>query len=252
MRALLFGLGAAALGCVLAGAAARAGSPSAALYVTTLPSGADVWIDGTYVGHTPVLIDALAGGKHTLTLTRSGWAERDVEVETTAGLTTMSSLRLTQVQHGGTAHALAGTASFDGVAPDARITVDGSTPAHGPREVVSLAAGTHVAVIATHDGKSTHTFTVYPQTLTHVVLSRPASEDPKSAVVAPAEEFLPSDAYHVDGKKVTLNYGGHVVVAKIGVPAVRYDGVPLAFDAAPSLIGGRLYLPLALLVKLTR
>ncbi|MBD5633743.1 MAG: hypothetical protein IAI49_04610, partial [Candidatus Eremiobacteraeota bacterium] len=39
----------AAAACVC-GAAAEAGTPAGGVYITPRPAGADVWIDGTYVG----------------------------------------------------------------------------------------------------------------------------------------------------------------------------------------------------------
>jgi hypothetical protein len=50
---------------------------------------------------------------------------------------------------------------------------------------------------------------------------------------------------------VVVRYGGHAVVAHLGELAVRYDGVPMSFDVAPSLIGGKLYLPIELLDRIT-
>ncbi len=238
--------------CVpLPAAAGGEASPTGALYVTTLPAGADAWVDGTYVGRTPVLVDSLSTGKHALTLTRAGWAEREVDVDVAAGPTTMSSLRLTQVVRPG-AHVAMGSVAFAGLPAGARVSIDGNAAVRDPRETIALSPGTHVAQIETHDGKATRTFAVYPDTTTHVLLAKASVAGSKPAVVAPAEEFLPADAYHVDGKKVTVNYAGHSVVAKIGDASMRYDGVTVSFDAAPSMIAGRLYLPLALLVRLSK
>ncbi len=248
MRPIWRSAAVAALGCVLLGASSGS-VPSGALFLTTLPVGADAWVDGTYVGRTPVFVDALTVGHHAVSLTRTGWAARDVDVEVASGATTMSSIRLTQGAHG--SHAAEGSAAFHELASSARLVVDGTTvsnPAHG---AVPLAAGTHVAVVVTHQGKTTHTFTVYPETTTQVVLSNAYVDEAKSAVVAPAEEYLPTDAYHVDGKKVTVHYANHEIVAKIGELPMRFDGVTVSYDAPPSLIAGRLYLPLALLARLT-
>jgi PEGA domain len=238
----------AALGCVLLGASPGS-VPSGALFLTTLPVGADAWVDGTYVGRTPVLVDALTVGHHAVSLTRTGWTARDVDVDVASGATTMSSIRLVQGARNG--RPAAGTATFHELPPEARLVVDGVAVANPGRGAVPLAAGTHVAVVVTQKGKTAHTFTVYPETTTQVVLSMPAVEAVKSAVVAPAEEYLPTDAYHVDGKKVTVRYESHEIVGRIGELPMRYDGVTVSYDAAPALIGGRLYLPLALLARLT-
>ncbi len=67
---------AAAVVCVLLLAAVPTGS----LYVTTLPTGADVWIDGTYVGRSPLVLGGLAGGRHTVGLTKTGWDPLQLDV----------------------------------------------------------------------------------------------------------------------------------------------------------------------------
>jgi hypothetical protein len=238
----------AVLGCVLLGAS-PASVPSGALFLTTLPVGADAWVDGAYVGRTPVFVDALTVGHHVVSLTRTGWTAHDVDVEIASGSTTMSSIRLTQGARAG--HPPGGSATFHELPPAARLVVDGvavPNPTHG---AVALAAGTHVAVVVTQKGKTAHTFSVYSETTTQVVLSPAPADEAKSAVVAPAEEFLPTEAYHVDGKKVTVHYESHEIVARIGELPMRYDGVTVSYDAAPTLIGGKLYLPLALLARLT-
>src|ERR1700738_2679957 len=76
--------------CVLLLAAVPTGS----LYVTTLPSGADVWIDGAYVGRTPLVVGALSPGGHAVGLTKSGWSPLQLDVTVEAGQTTLSSTRL--------------------------------------------------------------------------------------------------------------------------------------------------------------
>jgi hypothetical protein len=238
----------AVLGCVLLGAS-PASVPSGAVFLTTLPVGADAWVDGAYVGRTPVFVDALTVGHHVVSLTRTGWTARDVDVEVASGATTMSSIRLTQGTRAG--HPPGGSATFHELPPAARLLVDGvavPNPSHG---AVALAAGTHVAVVVTQKGKTAHAFSVYPETTTQVVLSAAPADEAKSAVVAPAEEYLPTDAYHVDGKKVTVHYESHEIIARIGELPMRYDGVTVSYDTAPTLIGGKLYLPLALLARLT-
>jgi len=75
-------------------APARAELPSGGVYVTTLPGGADIWIDGTYVGHSPVLVDALLSGHHAITLAKAGWNVQEVDVNISPSAVTMSSTRL--------------------------------------------------------------------------------------------------------------------------------------------------------------
>jgi len=223
-----------------------------ALYLSTLPTGANVWIDGTFVGVSPVLVDPLARGHHSVTLTKTGWSVQEVDVDVQASTTTLASFRLRTVARGAGMRAR-GSVTFRGLAQGARVTIDGDPLRSDPRLACPLATGTHVAVVTTPAGKVSRTFTVYPEMTTEVLLTdEVASELGPSAIVAPAEEFLPDGAYSLDGKKVVVRYGGHLVVARLGELSMRFDGVTVSYDAAPSRIGGRLYLPLALLTKLTQ
>ena len=76
-------------------------------------------------------------------------------------------------------------------------------------------------------------------------------DDARSPVVAAAEDYLPDENFSVEGKKVVIRYAGHVVVGYLGEQQVRFDGATVAYDGAPQSIAGKLYLPLALLEKLT-
>jgi hypothetical protein len=229
---------------------ARAEAPSGAVYVTTLPAGADIWIDGTYVGRAPVLIDALEPGHHALTITKTGWVVQDVDVTVPAGGVAMSSTHLAAGPR-----AIAGDASgaivLRGVPADAQLSLDGAPLNPPPGKTVSLPAGTHRITLVTAHGKTTRVITVLPQTTTDIVLREPRSEDARSPVVAPAEDYLPTDNFSVEGKKIVVRYAGHVVVGYLGETQVRIDGASVAYDGAPQSIGGKLYLPLALLEKLT-
>ena len=220
------------------------------VYVTTLPGGADVWVDGTYVGRSPVLVDALSAGKHAITLTKTGWALQEVSVDVPASSVAMSSTRLLPGPQAfaGTA---AGTLVVRGSNDASKLILDGGRfpgDLHGP---IPLPAGPHRITFVTPRGKTSRTFTVFPDTPTGVVLSAPRSGESRSAVVAPASDYLPDGSFSLEGTKIVVRYEGHVVVAHLGDPSVRYDGADVAYDGSPLTIGGKLYLPLALLEKLT-
>ena len=83
------------------------------------------------------------------------------------------------------------------------------------------------------------------------MLVEPRDAGVRSAVVAPAEDYLPTDAFQVEGKKIVVRYAGHVVVAHVGDIGVRFDGATVEYGSAPESIGGKLYLPVELLEKLT-
>jgi hypothetical protein len=235
---------------VAAACAVSAETASGGIYVTTLPAGADVWMDGVYVGHAPVLIDALMAGHHALTITKTGWVVREVDVSVAAGEVAMSS---TQLSAG--PRALAGSASGNvivrGIPAGATLTLDSAPFSPASNSPVALPAGPHRIALTTAHGRTTHAFTVLPETTTDVVLVEPHDPDSRSAVVAPAEDYLPTDAFNLEGKKIVVRYFGHLVVAHVGEFAVRLDGATVAYGSAPETIGGKLYLPVELLEKLT-
>ncbi|MBD5635840.1 MAG: PEGA domain-containing protein, partial [Candidatus Eremiobacteraeota bacterium] len=228
-----------------------AGTPAGGVYITTLPAGADVWIDGTYVGRAPILVDALATGHHALTITRTGWLVQEVDVSVPPGGVVMSSTRLAAGPRA-FAVAPAGSVGVRQVTAGASLLLDGTAFNANPGQAVPLAAGPHQIAIVTPKGRATRSFTVLPDTATELVLrTEQSSGGARSAVVAPADDYVGSDAYTIEGQKIVLRTNGHLVVAHFGDTAVRYDGVAIAYDAAPTSIGGKLYLPLALLEKLS-
>jgi hypothetical protein len=229
-------------------AAARADSGYGALYLSTLPAGASVWIDATYVGRTPVLVDPLTRGHHAVTMTKIGWSVEEVDVDVQGGSTAMATFRL----HGAPHHGIVprGGVAFRGLEPGTSVAIDGDAVAHAAG-MLPLASGTHVAVLRTPSGAVSRTFTVYPDMTTEVPATDVRAAETRSAIVAPAEEFLPDEAYTLTGRRVVVRYGGHEVVAQLGTLEMRFDGTSVSYDAPPSRINGRLYLPLALLTRLT-
>jgi hypothetical protein len=223
--------------------------PTGSLYVTTLPTGADVWLDGTYIGHSPVYLDALAAGRHTVSLNRTGWASQDVDVTVVAGGTALSSVALLR---SGSRIVAGDDGSFTlkGTAPRS-VLVDGVAQEPDRSGAYTVASGTHEIVAHTATGKMTRTITVYPDMRTDVVLHEDDAAATHSAVVAPAYDYLPSGAVKVDGMRVSIRYERHQVDALLGTSSYHVDGRVENFDAAPTLIGAALYLPLELLKQLT-
>jgi hypothetical protein len=235
----------------MAASPAGAGPSVGAVYVTTLPTGADVWVDGTYVGRAPVLVDALAAGHHALTITRTGWIVQEVDVTVPPGGVAMSSTHLAAGPRAfnGTA---SGTVVIRQVPAGANLLLDGETFTAAPGRPVTLPAGLHHIVAVTPKGRITRPFTVLPDTPTQLVIGRDAAApEARAAVLAPADDYIGADAYTIEGSKIVLRSAGHLVVAHFGVTSMRLDGVPVAYDAAPTSIGGKLYMPLALLEKLS-
>jgi len=234
---------------LLAPAVARAEVPSGGVYITTLPAGAEIWIDGTYVGRAPVFIDALPRGKHSVTITKTGWLVREIEVEVVAGKVSLSSIKLDPGPRA-LAGKASGTLALRGVPAGAKVELDGLPFGGDLQQPIPLSAGTHRITFATRRGKTTRTFGVLPEMMTQVVVQQLPADVERSSVVAPVDEYLPAGTYSMEGKKIVVRYGGHVVVARLGETTVRFDGAATAYDGAPETIGRKLYLPLELLEKL--
>jgi hypothetical protein len=234
---------AAAVVCVLLLAAVPTGS----LYVTTLPTGADVWIDGTYVGRSPLVLGALAGGRHTVGLTKTGWDPLQLDVSVLTGQTTLSSTRLERAKSGGL-HPLPGWIALHGTVRAA--FVDGFPAVPAKDGTIAVAAGTHELTARTPRGKVTRAVMVWPGTRTEVVL-QPEAEVVRPSVVAPAEDYMPRGAIQLVGEKVVVRYRGHEVIGHIGSTSYRVDGKTVDYGEAPTMIGSRLYLPLDLLTTLS-
>jgi len=230
--------------------AASAETTAGAVYVTTLPAGADIWLDGTYVGRAPVLVDALPPGRHSLTLTLSGWAVQEVDVTVPSGGVVMSGTHLVPAAHA--FDAAAGSVVVGEKAPGAKLILDRAPWNPAQSGAVSLPAGQHHVAVVTPQGSTTRACTVLPGMTTSLVLhAEPSSAEARAAVVAPADDYVGADAYTVEGSKIVVRTSGHLVVAHFGDTSVRYDGATISFDSAPTSIGGKLYLPLALLQKLS-
>lgn len=221
--------------------------PTGSVYVTTLPSGADVWVDGTYVGRSPLVVDGLAVGRHSVNLSMSGWQGQEIDVSVVASQTALSSARLEHLA-GVKMPPRPGSIALHGLVPGATL-LDGVPVEPAKDGTIPAAPGTHLLVVRTPRGRVTRTVTVWPQTRTDVVINEDV-ERTKPTVVAPAEDFLPKSAVRIDGEKVVLKFGSHEVVGRLGSTSYRVDGKPADYDAAPTLIGPRLYLPLELLTML--
>ncbi len=228
--------------CALLLAAAATGS----LYVTTLPSGADVWIDGTHVGRSPLVVDALGTGRHSVGLAMAGWTPQQVDVNIAAGQTTLSSTKL-DVADGKLRGA--GSIGVHGV-PARRVTLDGAAAHPAKDGTFPAAAGSHELAIHTSRGRITRTVTVWPQTRTDVVLA-PDAQPQRPSVLAPADGYVPASAIRIDGPKIVVRFRNHEIVARFGETVYRVDGKNVDYAEAPAQIGNRLYLPLELLATLS-
>ena len=232
--------------------AAAATASSGGIYVVSLPSGADVWIDGTYCGRSPVLVDALAQGPHTATLTRAGWNAQEARVDVAGGGVVLWSTRLSAGVRDPSERGM-GEASVRGLPQKTKISVDGGPP-HEVHGSLRLAEGPHVISFTGAHGPVTRSFTVLPDMSSALLLREepPAVSPAHAGVIAPAVDYLPPEAIAVSGKTLAIRYQGHEVTASFDRIWMRVDGKVVSYNSAPVTINGKLYLPLDLLDLLTK
>lgn len=58
-------------------------SGKSGLFISSMPAGADVVLDGTLIGQTPLLFKEVAEGDHKVTLTKAGYLQREFAIKTT-------------------------------------------------------------------------------------------------------------------------------------------------------------------------
>lgn len=218
--------------------------PFGGLYISSLPSGADVWVDGSYIGRTPLLIDGLRAGKHAVTVTKAGWKVEEVDQNVSAGVTTPATVQLDAIKplnsHGEIA--------LHGLDRAAKISLDGG-PWFDLDPEFNAPVGTHRLSIREPEAKFERMILVYPDQTTHVLFAAPA--DTHSAVVAPVSDYLPNSAAKVTGDRVVVRWGGHTAVGRLGDARFLVDRRDVVYDAPAGMVRGRLYLPLDLILTMT-
>jgi hypothetical protein len=217
------------------------------IYLTTLPSGADTWVDGQYIGRTPLLIDALGLGSHTVTTAKTGWLSREVKVSVTDD----KPFQFVDVQldRDTSAPPVNGTLSLHAGIPIKNVDVDGLPVKLAAGRRIDLPPGEHDILVETARDRFKRRVEIYPDITTNVVL-RPGTGGERAIVVAPASSYLPANDVTVDGKRIEIRFNGHRATGTFGDPTMRVDGHAFRFDTAPAMIGGKLFLPLDLYVRI--
>jgi len=245
LRAILVAL----VACVVASTSAVQASPgSGAIYLTTLPSGADTWVDGAYVGHSPVLVDALGLGKHTITAAKTGWVSRELRV----AVSDRDPLQFIDVQleRDPSAASVNGTLALHAGIPIRTVTVDGTPVKLSAAGKLDIAPGEHTIGVETSGGRFERQVDIYPDTTTNVVVRIGSQSANRAIVVAPVTNYLPAADVNVDGKRILIRHNGHTVSGALGDATMRIDGEPTTFDTPPAMIGGTLFLPHDVFVRI--
>ena len=117
------------------------------LSVTTVPSGATVYVDGTVYGVTPLTNVQLTTGQHALKLMMTGYVDYDATFTITTGQTTPLTLNLVPSSN----PSGKGSLQISSTPSDAAIFIDGVLQGPTPKTISGLSAGSH-AVRVTKTG----------------------------------------------------------------------------------------------------
>ena len=223
------------------------------VFVTTLPAGATVWLDGTYMGETPLFVDGLDGGRHTMTLTRAGWQPQSTGIDVTVGrVTTVSAvLSANQPMSHTMTNASKGMLSIRG-ANGAKVFVDGEAMQE-PYESLSVKSGDHILLVVRGHERDTRSIRVYPGTTTTISLA------PRSAMTTGGEgedmlaalaDYVPVNDFTISGDEITVHYKGIELECTVGSRTYFLNGKPGTLSVAPAMVADKPYLPMSLLTRI--
>ena len=216
-------------------------------FVTTLPLGADVWVDGAFVGSTPAFVDLLSAGKHTIVVTRTGWAAQSATVDIVIGQVVPISLVLLRTSSGSLGRGY-GALNVRGSPAGAAVYVDGTKIGVIPATAAKVAAGYHiVSVVGKPDERSTRDVNVYPDTTTTVSITAGQPGGPAGDILEPVSLYIPAEDVAVNGSQVTIKFRGMELRCALGSRTYTLDGKEGLLPMAPTMLGGKLYLPQSLL-----
>jgi len=232
-------------------------APHGGAYVTSLPSGAEVWMDGNYLGRTPAFVDDLLPGHHSLTVSRAGWNVQTAGVDVNVGQTTPISLVLQRIAPApgqSDASKSPGFLSVRGTAGD-NVFVDGARAGSLPLEAKSVQGGFHiVTVTGKSPGRITRVVDVYPDTLSviSVAAAQSGSGNIGTAddVLASLASYLPGANVAISGDDIAIHGRGIELQCAVGSRDYTLNGKSATFTIAPAMVGGKVYLPLSLLQRL--
>ncbi len=223
-------------------------------YVTTLPPGATVWLDGQYVGETPLFIDGLESGHHVILLTRSGWQPQSTAADITVGhVTTVSAVLNQNVGLRPSASPAKGTLRMrdsDG----AKVSIDGAVVAQN-FDAQSLPAGDHILVVVRGNQRIASSFHIYPDTTTTISLAPQSANAGQSSasedLLAALQDYVPLSDFVVNGDDITIHYRGVELECSVGSLTYTMNGKPGTLSVAPAMVGDKPFLPVSLLNRLS-
>jgi hypothetical protein len=154
-----------------------------ALTVQTRPAGAQVTIDDTPRGITPLTV-SLDPGTHTVKV-RLGQEERAIPVTVTAGADIVRDLEM----QAATTKVAAAQISVATDPPGARVTIDGAPSGTSPITLDGLTAGEHIVAVTSATGSAEKKVILTAGHIASVVFSLPKSSGPLGGWIAVSAPF---------------------------------------------------------------
>jgi len=244
-------------GAVAAPTPAPALAPHGGAYITSLPSAAEVWLDGIYLGRTPAFVDDLAPGHHALTVSRAGWNVLTAGVDVSVGQTATASLVLQRIVPAAgqpDASKAPGSLSVRGAAGD-DVFIDGAYAGTLPLEAKPVQGGYHiVTVTGKTTGRITRVVDVFSDTLSVISVTAPQTDagggSASGDMLASLSAYLPGANVVIAGDFIAIHSKGVELQCSVGSRDYRLNGKPGTFSVPPALVGGKVYLSLSLLQRL--
>lgn len=227
--------------------------PHGGAYLTSLPASASAWLDGVYVGSTPVYVDDLLPGPHTVTVSASGWQPQTARFDVSVGRIEPVSIVMRR-NPGDAAAKGQGAIAVAGTPAGAHVFLDG-TPLSTPSVPHPAGAGYHIVTLQPPGAKSSRSMRVvdvFPGATTTISFAPTsnASLAPEDDVLEPVDVAVPGAAIAMAGSDVIIHFKGVEVECTIGSRAYTFNGKQETMSISPALVGGKVYLPRSLLARI--
>ena len=228
--------------------------PHGGAYLTSLPANASAWLDGVYVGSTPVYVDDLLPGRHSVTLSAAGWQPQTVAFDVSIGRIEPVSVVMAR-NPGDNSSKGQGAIAVAGAPSGSHVYLDGAPLGMTPIVPHPTGAGYHIVTLQPPDPKAARSMrivNVFPGATTTISFAPPstASIAPEDDVLEPVQTVIPDAAIAMAGTDVIIHYRGVEIECTIGSRSYTFNGKQETMSISPALVGGKVYLPRSLLARI--
>jgi len=228
--------------------------PHGGTYLTSLPANASAWLDGVYIGSTPVYVDDVLPGHHSVTLSAAGWQPQTVTFDVSVGRIEPVSVVM-QRNAGDNSSKGQGALAVAGAPDGSHVYLDGSPLGTTPIVPHPTGAGYHIVTLQPPDPKAARSMRVvdvFPGVTTTISFAPPstAAIEPENDVLEPVQTVVPGAAIAIAGSDVIIHFRGVEVECTIGSRSYTFNGKQETMSISPALVGGKVYLPRSLLARI--